>query len=79
MGRTGEILDGEGGFCVWGRQTPAAFSLQQGLLPLGLAHNLKLKRDIAEGGALRWDDVEIDAADEAVKVRGEIEKAFAEH
>jgi predicted homoserine dehydrogenase-like protein len=77
--KASEILDGEGGFCVWGRQTPAAVSLQQSLLPLGLAHNVKLKRDIAEGGALRWDDVEIDAADEAVKVRREMEKAFAEH
>ena len=55
--KAGEILDGEGGFCVWGKQTPAAVSLQQGLLPLGLATNVKLKRDIADGGA-RWDDVD---------------------
>ena len=74
--KAGEILDGEGGFCVWGKQTPAAASLEHGLLPLGLAHNVKLKRDIAEGAALRWDDIEIDAADEAVKVRREMEKVF---
>src|SRR5690348_14979658 len=30
----GEVLDGEGGFCVWGRKTPAALSLEQGYLPL---------------------------------------------
>ena len=74
--KAGEILDGEGGFCVWGRQTPAAQSLAEGLLPLGFAHNVKLKGAIAEGAALRWDDVEIDVTDEAVKVRREMEKVF---
>src|SRR5436190_6522578 len=52
--KAGEMLDGEGGFCVWGRQTPAEVSLRDELLPLGLAHNVKLKRDIPEGGALKW-------------------------
>ena len=74
--KAGEMLDGEGGFCVWGKQTPADVSLDQGLLPLGLAHNVKLKRDIAEGGALKWSDVEVDANDTAVKVRREMEAAF---
>jgi len=71
-----EMLDGEGGFCVWGKQTPAARSLDQGLLPLGLAHNVKLKRDIAQGAPVRWDDVEYDPNDIAVKARREMEAAF---
>ena len=75
--KAGEILDGEGGFCVWGRQTPADVSLARGLLPLGLAHDVKLKRDIPEGGALSWTDVEVDTSDIAVKVRREMEAAFA--
>src|SRR4051795_11345718 len=74
--KAGEMLDGEGGFCVWGRQTPADISLAKKLLPLGLAHEVKLTRDIAEGAALGWEDVEIDANDEAVKVRREMEAAF---
>jgi len=74
--KAGEILDGEGGFCVWGKQTPADVSLERGLLPLGLAHDVKLKRDIPEGGALAWADVEVDASDVAVKVRREMEAAF---
>jgi len=45
-------------------------------LPLGLAHNVKLKRDISEGGALKWVDVEYDPKDSAVKVRREMEAAF---
>jgi predicted homoserine dehydrogenase-like protein len=74
--KAGEMLDGEGGFCVWGKQTPADVSLRDELLPLGLAHNVKLKRDIAEGGALKWSDVAYDPNDSAVKVRREMEAAF---
>ena len=74
--KAGEMLDGEGGFCVWGKQTPADVSLDRGLLPLGLAHNVKLKRDIAEGAAIAWNDVDYDATDIAVRVRREMEAAF---
>ncbi|MGI8525979.1 MAG: NAD(P)H-dependent oxidoreductase [Pseudolabrys sp.] len=74
--KAGEMLDGEGGFCVWGKQTPADVSLDRELLPLGLAHNVKLKHDIAQGGALQWADVAYDANDTAVKVRREMEAAF---
>ena len=74
--KAGEILDGEGGFCVWGKQTPAEVSLKQELLPLGLAHNVKLRHDIPEGGALKWADVVHDPNDNAVKVRREMEVAF---
>ena len=75
--KAGEMLDGEGGFCVWGKQTPASASLDQGYLPLGLAHNVKLKTDVAEGQRLKWSDVAYDPANIAVKVRREMEAAFA--
>jgi predicted homoserine dehydrogenase-like protein len=74
--KAGEMLDGEGGFCVWGKQTPADVSLERELLPLGLAHNVKLKGDIAEGQALRWSDVVYDPNDPAIMVRREMEAAF---
>ena len=74
--KKGEILDGEGGFSVWGKQTPAEMSLKEGYLPLGLAHNVTLKRDIKLGERLRWDDVAYDATDNAVKVRREMEAVF---
>jgi predicted homoserine dehydrogenase-like protein len=74
--KRGEILDGEGGFCVWGRQTPAMRSLDQGLLPLGLAQNVRLQHDVAAGQALQWSDVEYDASQLAVRVRREMEAAF---
>ena len=75
--KKGEILDGEGGFAVWGRQVPAAVSLAEGYLPLGLASDAALTRDIAEGEALRWADAAIDASADAVKVRRAMEAAFA--
>ena len=74
--KAGEMLDGEGGFCVWGKQTPAARSLDEGYLPLGLAQNIKLKRDIAVGERLKWSDVAYDPNDFAVKTRREMEAAF---
>jgi predicted homoserine dehydrogenase-like protein len=73
----GEMLDGEGGFCVWGKQVPAERSLAEGFLPLGLAHAVKLKHDVAEGECLKWSDVAVDDNDLAVKVRREMEAAFA--
>jgi predicted homoserine dehydrogenase-like protein len=75
--KAGEMLDGEGGFCVWGKQTPARDSLAKGYLPLGLAHQVKLKNNIAEGQRLTWSDVEYDPDDIAVRVRREMEAAFA--
>ena len=75
--RAGEILDGEGGFCVWGKQTPAEASLSQGYLPLGLAHDIRLLRDIEEGERLRWSDVAVDETDLAVRTRREMEAAFS--
>ncbi|MBR0833071.1 Gfo/Idh/MocA family oxidoreductase [Bradyrhizobium manausense] len=74
--KAGEMLDGEGGFCVWGKQTPADASLKQGYLPLGLAHQVKLKTDIEPGQRLKWGDVEYDPNNLAVRVRREMEAAF---
>lgn len=74
--KAGEILDGEGGFCVWGKQVPADVSLDKGFLPLGLAHGVTLKRDIGEGAPIGWADVGYDENDSAVKFRREMETAF---
>jgi predicted homoserine dehydrogenase-like protein len=74
--RKGEMLDGEGGFCVWGKQVPAERSLSEGFLPLGLAQEVRLERDVAEGECLTWSDVAYDENDPAVKVRREMEAAF---
>ena len=74
--KAGEVLDGEGGYTVWGKLMTAADSAARKALPIGLAHKLKLKRDIAEGQAVSWDDVEYDASSQAVQFRREMEKTF---
>ena len=74
--KKGEMLDGEGGYMVWGKQLPAPASLAMGGLPLGLAGGVPLTRDIAEGALLTWDDAAIDTADPAVIIRREMEAAF---
>jgi predicted homoserine dehydrogenase-like protein len=74
--RQGEMLDGEGGHTVWGRAMPAADSLRAGALPIGLAHRVALRRGVAKGAVLTWDDVA--AMDgPAVAARREMERLFA--
>ena len=75
--KSGEILDGEGGACVWGRQLPATSSLALGALPLGLAGEVRLVRDVETDSVLTWDDVMLDENDAAVQARREMEHAFA--
>ena len=73
----GDVLDGEGGYTVYGRLMPSADSLCLGGLPLGLAHGVKLRRAVAAGTPVRWDDVEVDASNDAVRFRREMERIFA--
>ena len=76
--KTGELLDGEGGYTVVGKLMPAADSLSVGALPLGLAHGWKVLRPIAAGEVVRWSDVAVDANNTAVKLRREMEARYKE-
>jgi predicted homoserine dehydrogenase-like protein len=71
--KAGEMLDGEGGYTVYGKLIPAARSLNEGALPIGLAHKVPLKNDVAAGDIVRWSDVTIDPEVQAVKIRREAE------
>jgi predicted homoserine dehydrogenase-like protein len=73
----GEMLDGEGGYTVWGKLVPAAKSLRAGGLPLGLAHQVKVVRPVARGQSLTWADVAMDTTLAAYRVRREMETLFA--
>jgi predicted homoserine dehydrogenase-like protein len=74
--RAGEMLDGEGGYTVYGRLMPAADSLACGGLPLGLAHGVKLTRAVAKSQAVTWDAVAT-INNDAARVRREMEQSFA--
>jgi len=75
--KAGEVLDGEGGYMVYGKLMPAGDSLARGGLPLGLAHGIKLLRPVKAGAALAWNDVAFDAQSQAVRFRREMEQLFA--
>lgn len=72
----GEVLDGEGGFTVYGKLFPASESIALGGLPLGLAHGVKLIKPVKAGQAVSWSDVAFDASSTAVKFRREMEQVF---
>jgi predicted homoserine dehydrogenase-like protein len=74
--KPGEILDGEGGYTVWGKLLPASKSVAMGGLPLGLAHDIKLIRPVKKGQSLCWDDVAVDTSTHAYKIRQELETKF---
>lgn len=74
--KAGEMLDGEGGYTVHGKLFPAEKSMAMGGLPLGLAHDLKLVRNVAAGQSLTWADVRIDESQTAYQFRKEMEKMF---
>lgn len=65
----GEELDGEGGYTVTGGLRPGDISVREGYLPLGLAQDITLKRDIADGEIIRIDDVALDTTTTAFKLR----------
>ena len=74
--KSGEMLDGEGGYTVYGKLMPAVVSRRLGGLPIGLAHKVKLTREIAAGKPVTWEDVAIESKSVAVRFRREMEKVF---
>ena len=72
----GEILDGEGGATVYGKLLPAQRSLSLGGLPIGLAHGVRLRRPVAAGSTVAWDDVEANLDDPTVIARRDMERRF---
>ena len=74
--RPGEMLDGEGGYTVQGRIMSAKDSLARGVLPIGLAHKVKVVAPVSAGAPVRWSDVVVDDTLEAVRFRREMESTF---
>ena len=72
----GDVLDGEGGYTVSAKLMPAAASLADGALPIGLANKVKVTRPVAKDQTVTWADVEVDNTETAVRVRREMEATF---
>jgi predicted homoserine dehydrogenase-like protein len=72
--KAGETLDGEGGYTVWGKLVPAARSLALGAVPIGLAHGIRLRRDVTLGDIVTAVDVVYEEGNPALAVRREMER-----
>ena len=57
--QAGELLDGMGGYTTYGSCENSAIVQEENLLPIGLAANVRLKRDVKQDQALTFDDIEI--------------------
>ena len=57
--KQGELLDGSGGYTVNGLIEKVEIVRKGNLLPLGLAYEVKLKQDVAQGSAITYDMVEL--------------------
>ena len=75
--KAGEMLDGEGGGCVWGKLMTASDSLRVGGLPIGLANRVKLIRNVQQGQPVTWADVAMDNSESTYQYRRAMEAAFA--
>lgn len=73
--KSGEILDGEGGYTVYGRLAPAQTSLRNKALPIGLAHGCRVVRDLAADVIVSWHDVEVEDITLAAELRRDLERA----
>ncbi len=69
--RPGDVLDGEGGYLVWGNAIPASRSNAIGALPIGLAH-ATLKRPVAKDSIVTMDDVAFDRDLDVLALREEM-------
>jgi predicted homoserine dehydrogenase-like protein len=71
--KPGDVLDGEGGYTVWGKLLPSSKSVQLGGVPLGLAHDVKVIRPVPQGQVVTWADVTMDTTTRAYQLRMELE------
>ena len=67
--KTGEKLDGEGGFCVKGKLITSKKSKKEMILPLGLTDKAILKKDIKKDEVVKLDDVELNLPTEVIQAR----------
>jgi len=65
----GEVLDGGGGYTVYGLAEDACVSRKEHFLPIGLANGVRVKRRILTDEILTYDDVELNEASFGLQLR----------
>jgi len=74
--KQGELLDGEGGYTVFGRLLRSADSLAQACLPMGLTGNARMTRPVAKDALITYEDVVLDESLLSFKLRKAMEKGL---
>ncbi|TVQ33430.1 MAG: flagellar biosynthesis protein FlgA [Geminicoccaceae bacterium] len=72
----GELLDGEGGYTVYGRLMRAVDSVRADAVPMGLANHLRLMRPVARDAVITWADVAESADAALARLRRELVANF---
>ena len=74
--KAGEVLDGEGGYTVWGKLMPSSASIATRALPIGLASDVTVTRPVKQGHVITMDDISADTTAQAWQVRGKMLERF---
>lgn len=74
--KTGEILDGIGGFTCYGAIENSDTAHKEHALPMGLSENCRLKRDIPKDQLITYRDVDLPAGRLSDKLRAEQNQFF---
>ena len=67
--KVGEILDGEGGYTVWGKLMPSSASVEAQALPIGLASDVTVTQPIKQGQVITMNDINADTTAQAWQIR----------
>jgi len=76
--RKGDLIDGEGGYAAYGTIATASDARRSRLVPMGLAHGLRLTRDVPADHFIGEDDVAFDESSFLWKLRREQDAMFAQ-
>jgi predicted homoserine dehydrogenase-like protein len=74
--RAGDVVDGEGGYAAYGICVSSERAREERLVPMGLAHGLRLTRDVPADHRIGVDDVAFDDSSFLWKLRREQDALF---
>ena len=76
--KTGEYLDGIGGYTVYGKILTRQQAIRDGALPIGLVNRkTRVLRDIPRGTVITWEMVDVDESSVLLKLRREQDRLEA--
>ncbi|MFC1993597.1 NAD(P)H-dependent oxidoreductase [Chloroflexota bacterium] len=74
--KPGDVIDGEGGYTVYGQLVQAQQSIEGGYLPMGLSNKTKVKKNVAKDTIVTYDDVIMDESSFIYPIRKKIEEEY---